>query len=192
MAYERTGYAPWSLTREAGVQSATVDGTVKVPQYIQPTLDTGFVDEKGNWKGIKSSDDEFIGLSKAEGVANGADALFPETITHIDMTGFSTLQFALKVTSAGNYSVTSVYGPQEVPFANLSPIQPADKIKIIDSNTPSDETIFDDTLVLSYTNAWFIVTVLADRAKGQRNMQVKVTNGTGSASDIEFGFMRLV
>ena len=50
MPYERTGYAPWSLTREAGVQSATVDGTIQVPQYIQPTLDTGFVDEKGNWK----------------------------------------------------------------------------------------------------------------------------------------------
>ena len=31
MPYERTGYAPWSLTREAGVQSATVDGTIQVP-----------------------------------------------------------------------------------------------------------------------------------------------------------------
>jgi len=42
MVYNRTGYAPWSLTREAGVQSATVDGTIEVPQYIQPTIDTGF------------------------------------------------------------------------------------------------------------------------------------------------------
>ena len=56
MPYERTGYAPWSLTREAGVESATVDGTIKVPQYCQPTLDTGFLDEKGNWQGRKSSD----------------------------------------------------------------------------------------------------------------------------------------
>ena len=47
MPYERTGYAPWSLTREAGVQSATVDGTIQVPQYIQPTLSTGFIDENG-------------------------------------------------------------------------------------------------------------------------------------------------
>ena len=31
MPYERTGYAPWSLTREAGVQTATVDGTIQVP-----------------------------------------------------------------------------------------------------------------------------------------------------------------
>ena len=69
MPYERTGYAPWSLTREAGVQSATVDGTIQVPQYIQPTLDTGFVDEKGNWKGVKSSDEVFIGITKAESIA---------------------------------------------------------------------------------------------------------------------------
>ena len=46
MAYNREGYAPWSLTRQAGVQSATVDGTIEVPQYCQPTIDTGFVDEK--------------------------------------------------------------------------------------------------------------------------------------------------
>ena len=56
MPYERTGYAPWSLTREAGVQSATVDGTIQVPQYIQPVLSTGFIDENGNWKGTRSSD----------------------------------------------------------------------------------------------------------------------------------------
>ena len=46
MAKDRTGYAPWSLTREAGVQSATVDGTIAVPQNIQPVLSTGFVDYK--------------------------------------------------------------------------------------------------------------------------------------------------
>ena len=39
--------APWSLAREAGIESATVDGTIEIPQYVQPVLDTGFVDEKG-------------------------------------------------------------------------------------------------------------------------------------------------
>ena len=53
MPYERTGYAPWSLTREAGVESATVDGTIQVPQYVYPNLDTGFIDEKGVWQGRK-------------------------------------------------------------------------------------------------------------------------------------------
>ena len=44
MPSKRTGFAPWSLTREAGVLSATVDGTVEVPQNVQPTLSTGYVD----------------------------------------------------------------------------------------------------------------------------------------------------
>ena len=68
MVYERTGYAPWSLTREAGVQSATVDSQIQVPQYLQPIVDTGIIDEKGDWKGIKSSDEQFIGLSFAEAI----------------------------------------------------------------------------------------------------------------------------
>ena len=50
------------------MQSATVDGTIEVPQYIQPTIDTGFIDIKGNWKGVRSSDEVFIGLTTAEGV----------------------------------------------------------------------------------------------------------------------------
>ena len=49
MSNKRTGYAPWSLTREAGVQSATVNGTIDVTQDVRPNIDCGFVDEKGNW-----------------------------------------------------------------------------------------------------------------------------------------------
>ena len=64
MPYERTGYAPWSLTREAGVESATVDGTIQVPQYGQPVIDIGFVDEKGDWKGRRSSERVFRLVSK--------------------------------------------------------------------------------------------------------------------------------
>ena len=29
MSYEREAYAPWSLTRKAGVQSATVDSQIQ-------------------------------------------------------------------------------------------------------------------------------------------------------------------
>jgi len=194
MPYERTGYAPWSLTREAGVESATVDGTIQVPQYIQPVLSTGFIDEKGNWQGSKSDDRNFIGITKAEGIANGGDALFPDTdnFNHIDMSGFTTLQFALKVTAGGNYACKAVFGPDTVSFANLSPVQPNEKIRIIDSTGSSDESIFDDTIAVNYANSWFIVTVLADRTKGQKNMQISVTNNSGSASNIEFGFRRLV
>jgi hypothetical protein len=191
---KRTGYAPWSLTREAGVQSATVNGTIDVPQTCQPTINTGVIDEKGNWQGVKADDEVFIGITKAEAVANGAFALFPETnnFPSIDMTGFSTLQYALKVTQGGNYGCTAVFGPDTVPFANLSPVQNGDPIRIIDSIANADESVFDDTIAVSYANKWFVVTVLADRAKGQKNMQVKVTNSSGSTSNIEFGFRRLV
>ena len=191
---KRTGYAPWSLTREAGVQSATVNGTIEVPQTCQPTINTGVIDEKGNWQGVKADDEVFIGLTKAEAIANGATVLFPETnnFPSIDMSGFRTLQFALKVTQSGNYSVKAVVGPDTVPFANLSPIAPNVLIRKADNITGTDENLFNDTVAVDYANAWFIVTILADRAKGQKNMQFRVTNDTGSTSNIEFGFRRLV
>ena len=73
MVYERTGYAPWSLTREAGVQSATVDSQIQVPHYLQPIVATGIIDETGDWKGIKASAYQIIGLSFAEDLPNGRE-----------------------------------------------------------------------------------------------------------------------
>ena len=191
---KRTGYAPWSLTREAGVQSATVNGTIDVPQTCQPTINTGVIDEKGNWQGIKADDEVFIGMTKVEGIANTTSVLFPDTnsFPSIDMSGFTSLQFALKVTRGGNYGCSAVYGPDTVPFANLSPVQAGDVIKIVDSIAGADESIFDDTIAVSYANSWFVVTILANRTKGQKNMQIKVVNSSGGDSDIEFGFRRLV
>ena len=102
MPYERTGYAPWSLTREAGVQSATVDGTIQVPQYIQPGLSTGFIDEAGNWKGTRSTDEVFKQIAKETAVPNGQEILAPGgEVPYIDMTGFRDLFIALKVTEGG-------------------------------------------------------------------------------------------
>lgn len=105
MAYDREGYAPWSLTRKAGVQSATVDGDIKVPQYIQPVLDTGFVDEKGDWKGTKSSDEQFHSFQTDEAIANNGTILTPSAVTDkawpIDMTGYNDIFIAIKVTNGG-------------------------------------------------------------------------------------------
>ena len=132
MPYERTGYAPWSLTREAGVESATVDGTIQVPQYVYPNLDTGFIDEKGVWQGRKSNDRSFIGITKAEGVANGADVLFPDTnqFPAIDMTGFKDIFIAIKPSNGGNYGIVAVMGPDTLSFANLSPVNAATTLRI--------------------------------------------------------------
>jgi len=194
MPSKRTGYAPWSLTREAGVQSATVEGTIEVPQSVQPTISTGFVDEKGNWQGVKSSDEVFFGITKAVDVANTGEALFPDTPTvkFIDMTGFKTLQFALKTTRAGTYNVKAVFGPDTHTFANLDPIGSGQQIKIYDNQSISDEDIVNDNTNLDAANVWLVYTILADRAKGQKNMQIKVTNSAGGNATIDFAFRRLV
>jgi len=190
--YRRTGYAPWSLTREAGVQSATVDGTIQVDQYLQPMIDTGFVDEKGNWKGRKSSDEAFIGLTKAAGIANGAELLAPdtETFNHINMTGFRDIFIALKVSNGGGFAVKAVMGPDTVPFANLTPVNAASDLKGAVRQTDFNNLLADgaDSMTQDVWNIFYIQNSLV----GQKNMQFKITNNSGGASDIEFGFMRVV
>ena len=107
--------APWSLAREAGIESATVDGTISVPQYVQPVLDTGFVDEKGDWKGSKSNDKDFIAFQTDLGIANGAEILTPSVNADgtwpLDMTGFSDLFIAVKPSNGGAYAIQAVMGP---------------------------------------------------------------------------------
>ena len=129
MVRNRRGLAPWSLSREAGIESATVDGTISVPQYVQPVLDTGFVDEKGDWKGAKSNDKDFIAFQTDIGIANGAEILTPSANPDgswpLDMTGYTNLFIALKPTNGGSYALTAVMGPDDVSFANLSPVNAA-------------------------------------------------------------------
>lgn len=196
MVYNRTGYAPWSLTREAGVQSATVDGTIEVPQYIQPTIDTGFVDIKGNWKGVRSSDEEFIGFTIASEIANGATFLAPDTnnFPSIDMTGFQDLFIAIKPDGNGNNAISAVMGPDTQPFANLSPINAAIRLKGngIWSGT---ETGLSDILIDGVENltadVWNIFPI-QNKLKEQKNMQILVTNNSGNPLSYEFAFLRMV
>ena len=193
MVYNRTGYAPWSLTREAGVQSATVDGTIEVPQYIQPTIDTGFCDEKGNWKGIKSSDEQFIGITKAEAVGNGGDVLFPDTndFPSINMRGFTDMFIAFRVTNGGNCAITAVMGPATTPFANLTPVAAARGLR----GTRAEGQLMSDLLIDSadelHTDGWNIF-FIGGNLRSQQNLQFKVTNNSGGNNDITFAFMRLV
>lgn len=197
MAYERTGYAPWSLTREAGVQSATVDGTIKVPQYGQPVIDIGFIDEKGNWQGRKSSDEQFIGITKAEAVGNGTAILAPDTNAHpiIDMSGFTSLFIAIKPSNGGNCKFEAVMGPATESFGNLAPINAAAILKGIFLSDGVGSTTFGtlvqdntESLTADVWNIFYIEGRLAD----QKALQFKITNNSGGASDIDFGFMRLV
>ena len=197
MVRNRRGLAPWSLAREAGIESATVDGTIEVPQYVQPVLDTGFVDEKGDWKGAKSSDRDFIAFGKEEGIANGGHILTPSVNADgtwpLDMTGYSDLFIAIKPTNTGNYAITAVMGPDSNPFANLSPVNAAVTLRGNGKSSAEMDAIqplFDDSAesLAAVWNIFIINSVL----NNQKLLQFKITNNSGGSSDIETAFMRIV
>tara|TARA_Y100000310_G_C20558116_1_gene751602 strand:+ start:361 stop:939 length:579 start_codon:yes stop_codon:yes gene_type:complete len=192
MAYNREGYAPWSLTREAGVQSATVDGTIEVPQYIQPVLDTGFVDEKGDWKGTKSSDEQFIQFQKDEAIANGGEIL---TKT-INMTGFQDMQIAINPSNGGNFAIQAIMGDNggTEKYANLAPLNSAAPLKgTIDTVVGNNamDTIFSDAAESLTADVWNIF-YIGSRLRGQKLLGFKITNNSGGNSDIQTAFLRLV
>ena len=194
MPYERTGYAPWSLTREAGVQSATVDGTIQVPQYIQPTIDTGFIDEIGNWKGRKSSDDVFIGISKAEAVANGASVLFPDTNNHpsVNMNGFNTIFIALKPSNGGNVGIKAVMGPDTIASNGLQPVNAGATLKYsqgYNGTSSAFTAVLDDSTESLTADVWNIFR-LEGRMADFGNTQFSIENNSGGSSNIEFAFRR--
>ena len=198
MVYNRTGYAPWSLTRAAGVQSATVDGTIEVPQYIQPTLNTGFVDERGNWKGNKSSDETFNIRSVDEAIPNGSAILTPTTNANgswpLDMTGYKHLIIAIFTTEAGDYGIKGVMGPQAVDggFAGLTPVNPAAPLRGNIQGLNGFNTVLLDSAEGMTADVWNIFMV-TDVLHSQKLLQIEITNNSGSeAAKIETAFMRLV
>ena len=192
MVEKREAFAPWSLTRKAGVQSATVNSDIEVPQFIQPVLDTGFVDENGDWKGQKSSDEQFLVDATHESVANGGSVLSPqETPQYIDMTGFNSLYVAIMVSNAGgsHYAIEAVMGPES--FANLTPV---DAGGLLDGNLYSKQefqNLFRDTSHDMTADVWNIM-YLQDTLQNQKNLQFKITNNSGGASNIDFAYLRTV
>jgi hypothetical protein len=196
MVRNRRGLAPWSLAREAGIESATVDGTIEVPQYVQPVLDTGFVDEKGDWKGSKSSDKDFHAFLLDVGIANGGTILTPDVNPDgtwpLDMTGYRDLLIAIKTSVGGNFKIEAVMGPDSISFANLNPVNAAAVLRGT-SNAGDFQMgqILVDSAEAITNDVWNIFTIQG-RLKDQKLLQFKITNNSGSASDIETAFMRIV
>jgi len=194
MERKRKVYAPFSQTSEAGVTQTPVEGYIDVSQMIYPIVNTGVVNEKGQWSGVKSSDDDFRILGTEEAVPNGQDILAPGGNTpFIDMTGFNHIQIAILVTNGGNMGIRAIMGPDTESYANLKPVNPASDLKGNQSQTtPADlEDIFLDSaqnLTADVWNIFMIRNVLAD----QKLLQFKITNNTGGNSDIQFAYMRLV
>lgn len=195
MVRNRRGLAPWSLSREAGIESATVDGTIDVPQSVQPTIDTGFVDEKGDWKGVKSSDKDFIAISTEFGIANGATILAPSVNPDgtwpLDMTGFNSIFIAINPSNGGNYAIEAVMGPDSVSFANLTPVDAATLLQGNLYSKQESQNLFRDTSHGLTVDVWNLI-YLQDTLQNQKLLQFQITNNSGGSSDIQTAFMRLV
>jgi len=197
MAQKREGYAPFSIERKAGVQSATVNGTIDVVQEIRPTLTTGFVDEKGDWKGLKSSEEQFHSFGVDVGIPNTGTITQPQvasgTIWPIDMTGFKHLYMAIRPTNGGNYAIKAIMGPADLSFANLRDVNAGTTLRGNEPQTvPSDMTeLFSDGAESLTADVWNIF-LLRDIFMEQKLLQFIITNNSGGESDIETAFMRLV
>ena len=196
MVRNRRGLAPWSLAREAGIESATVDGTIEIPQYVQPVLDTGFVDEKGDWKGSKSNDKDFIALQTDAAIANTASFLTPSQNADgtwpLDMTGYSDIVIALKPTNGGNYAITAVMGPADLSYSNLSPIDAASTLFGCTMSNGKDFTeLFQDANQSMTADVWNIF-YIEGRLLNQKLLRFSITNNSGGVSTIDTAFMRMV
>jgi hypothetical protein len=196
MVRNRRGLAPWSLAREAGIESATVDGTIEVPQYVQPVLDTGFVDEKGDWKGAKSDDKDFIAFQTDAAIANGAFILTPgvnpDGTWPLDMTGYNDILIAIRPTNGGNYILRAAMGPDAVSYANLSPVNAAATLRGV--TNPAGTSIADlmnDSAEALTADVWNIFMIQSNLAN-QKLLQFKIVNNSGDISTIETAFMRIV
>ena len=196
MDRKRKVYAPFSQTSEAGVAQTPVEGYIGVNQTIYPSVDTGVIDEKGIWRGVKSDDPEFFGITKHVQVANGGSTLSPDNgeINYIDMTGFNDLMIAMKPSVAGNYKIVAVMGPDTNRFANLSPVATGENLRGNSFPASVDDIaqlLNQTTEAYDTADAWKIL-YIHSRLKGQKNLQIQIVNNTGSASDMEIAFMRLV
>ena len=191
MVENRRGISPWSVEREAGIESATVDSNITVPQIMQPTHNSGYIDEAGNWKGNKSSDEEFSFYHKGNAIPNGET----ELASTCDMTGFNDIQLAIRPSATGNFAIEAVMGPDTNRYANLSPVNAAATLRGTKASTGSANTSMDnlmlDTAEALTADVWNIF-YLSKNLANQKLLQFKITNNSGGNSDIEIMYMRIV
>ena len=195
MDRKRKAYAPFSQTSEAGVAQTPVEGYIDVNQTIYPIVNTGVVNEKGQWAGVKSNDDECEILGTELAVPNGQEVLAPGGDTpFIDMTGFSSIFIAILPSNGGNFRIDAVMGTDTKPFANLRTVNAAAILKVDRSYASTGtgfQNLLSDTSESLTADVWNIF-MITNTLNNQKNMQFKLTNNTGGNSDIQFAYMRLV
>jgi hypothetical protein len=193
----RKSIAPWSERVSEGLIDQPIDSSITTSQILTATVDTGFIDQTGTWKGVVSSDTIF-GITQTDiGVANGATITTPsengDGTWPLDMTGFRDLQIAIKPTNGGNYAFIASMGPDGSSYGGLSPINAAADLRgNLPQQAPQDFTdLFSDGSESCTANVWnifYIGTIL----QHQKLLLFKITNNSGGSSDIETAFMRIV
>jgi len=194
----RKSIAPWSERVSEGLIDQPIDSSITASQTLTATVDTGFIDQSGTWKGVVSSDTIF-GITQTDiGIANTGTFITPSKNADgtwpLDMTGFTDLFLAIKVTNTGNYKIGAIMGPDDISFGGLSPVEPAVLLKgfpIGDDPTDMSNLMDDAAENISTAGTWFIFSIM-DRMKHQKLLQFKITNNSGGSSNIDTAFMRLV
>ena len=192
----RKSIAPWSERVSEGLIDQPIDSQIQASQTLRATVDTGFIDQTGTWKGVVSSDAIF-GITQTDlGVANGGEILTPSANTDgtwpLDMTGYRHLLMAIKPTNAGNVAITAVMGPADVSFANLSPVNAAADLRgnLGAGNSGFSNLLLDSSDSLT-ADVWNIF-MLSETLHNQKLLQFKIVNNSGGSSDIQTAFMRTV
>jgi len=193
----RKVYAPYSTSGE-NVAQTPLEGYIQIEQIVQPTIETGFVNENGLWIGNTSSDTEFI-LYKDEEIANTGTIISPSVNADgtwpLDMTGFSDIVLGIKPTNGGNYKLEAIMGPDALSFANLSPVDPAAALYMTGADgyyqSSSVALCFSDAAQALTADVWNIF-MIQGRLANQKLLQFKIVNNSGGISTIETAFMRLV
>jgi hypothetical protein len=201
MTQKRKAYAPFSLTSEAGVGQTPVEGYIDVNQMIYPSVDTGVIDENGEWKGVQANDKEFKFFTKDETVPNTGEILTPSANPDgswpLDMTGYESLFIAIKPARGGNYAIEAVMGPDAVKYANLSPVNAATTLRgSIPTQSASGggvtNELFNDPAESLTADVWNIL-YIQEVLENQKLLQFKITNNSGGeTASIECAFLRVI
>jgi len=194
----RKSIAPWSERVAEGLIDQPIDSTITASQTLRATVDTGFIDQTGTWKGIVSSDPLFGSVQTDIGIANGVAIISPSKNADgtwpLDMTGFNSLQIAVKPTNGGSYAIAAIMGPDTVSYGGLSPVNAGITLRgNIHANLNEDDikNIFSDAAESLTADVWNIF-IIEGKFANQKLLQFSITNNSGGSSDIETAFMRLV
>jgi len=190
----RKVYAPYSKTGEQ-VGQTPLEGYVDVNQAVYPAVNTGLINENGEWIGLKSSDKQFRIDAKHEAIPNSATVLSPQADPqYINMTGFNDVTIAFKVSNGGNYAIDAVMAPDTNAYANLTPVNAAATLQgAVDDVDSSGGIIplFSQSAEALTADVWNIF-MIGSRLRNQKLLQFKITNNSGAESNIEFASLRVV